>query len=70
MLDGGCDDNEHVALAATLLYAIYSVTNSARHHQFRFTENEGAQHLWGAIRKAGLQSRRLASLLRHIWIQQ
>ena len=58
---------ESIALAATLLYAIYTTTNRQRHLQHRLSEHQGKQQLWCAIRKAGLQSRRLSTLLRQAW---
>ena len=67
LLDGGYDDDSSIALAASLLYGVYSATNQLRHHACHVSGEVGAQTLWCAIRKAGLQSRRLAGILKEIW---
>ena len=68
LLNGGYSDEKHVAKAAALLYAVYVTTNAARHQTGRASIANGEQHVWNTIRKAGLQSRKLAAILAQIWV--
>ena len=67
LLNGGYSDEKHVAKAAALLYAVYITTNAARHQTGSASSANGEQQIWNSIRKAGLQSRRLAAILAQIW---
>ena len=68
LLDGGYYDDSQLALTAVLLYAAYTSTNQLRHKDQRISEAEGEKVVWCAVRKAGLQSRRLSGIINRIWV--
>ena len=67
LLDVPLEDDTAIALSAALPYGTYIATNQLRHETGRPHPQDGFERIWDAIRKAGLQSRRLAAMLKKVW---
>ena len=69
LLDGDYPNETQAALAATLLYAVYTNTNRARHSKSRPSAEHSFDDIWCGVRRAGMQSRKLSKLVKEIWAQ-
>ena len=67
LIDVPEDQEQTIAISATLLYGVYSATNHLRHERCRQSPQHGFDNIWLAVRRAGLQSKRLADILKRLW---